>query len=152
MIHFAIGAFLTGIGIYFGFVWVNNLDPLASQDDGRKVFICLIVSLGFCGCFYGLPLLYKLIADTINSFRTGSIGDFYTDMPDTPVGPQTAQKQQQPGESTPLGPLYIALAATVESQENCVAATRKLMHEYEKLMDPNLRRRHDDGRSMEITA
>ena len=34
MVTFAIAAFLTGVGIYLGFVWVYDLDPLA--ESGRK--------------------------------------------------------------------------------------------------------------------
>jgi hypothetical protein len=60
MINFAVGAFLTGIGIYFGFVWKNNLDPLASKAESRNVFVCFIVSLGACNSFYVVPFMYKL--------------------------------------------------------------------------------------------
>ena len=60
MINFAVGAFLTGIGIYFGFVWKNNLDPLASKAESRNVFVCFIVSLAACSSFYVVPFIYKL--------------------------------------------------------------------------------------------
>jgi hypothetical protein len=47
MINWALGAFLTGIGIYFGFVWKNKLDALASQVESRNTFICFIIGLAF---------------------------------------------------------------------------------------------------------
>jgi len=63
MINFAVGAFLTGIGVYLGFVWKNDLDTLASKSESRNVFICFLISLVFCYSFYGLPLLSKLWED-----------------------------------------------------------------------------------------
>jgi hypothetical protein len=63
MINFAVGAFLTGIGVYLGFVWKNDLDTLASKSESRNVFICFLISFVFCYSFYGLPLLSKLWED-----------------------------------------------------------------------------------------
>jgi branched-subunit amino acid ABC-type transport system permease component len=51
MINFALGAFLTGIGIYLGFVWQNNLDTLAGKTDSRNIFVCFLVSLVFVTLF-----------------------------------------------------------------------------------------------------
>jgi hypothetical protein len=63
MINFALGAFLTGIGVYLGFVWKNDLDTLASKTESRNVFICFLISLAFCYSFYVFPLLSKLWED-----------------------------------------------------------------------------------------
>ncbi|PMD61068.1 uncharacterized protein K444DRAFT_558904, partial [Hyaloscypha bicolor E] len=52
MINFAVGAFLAGIGIYFGFVWKHDLDPISSRTDSRSVFICFLLSVVFCYSFY----------------------------------------------------------------------------------------------------
>jgi len=59
MINFAVGAFLTGIGVYFGFVWKNDLDPLASKVESRNIFVCFIVSLAVCSSFYVIPFMSK---------------------------------------------------------------------------------------------
>lgn len=60
MINFALGAFLTGISVYLGFVWKNDLDTIASKSESLNVFICFLISLAFCYSFYGFPLLLKL--------------------------------------------------------------------------------------------
>jgi hypothetical protein len=63
MINFALGAFLTGIGVYLGFVWQNDLDTIAGKSESRNVFICFLTSLVFCYTFYILPSLSKLWED-----------------------------------------------------------------------------------------
>jgi hypothetical protein len=67
MINFAVGSFLTGIGVYLGFVWQNDLDPLATKSESLNVFICFLISLVFCYSFYGLPFLSKLWEDNRKS-------------------------------------------------------------------------------------
>src|SRR5947207_9340714 len=106
MVTFAITAFLTGVGIYLGFIWVHDLDALASQGESRSVFICFMVSLGFCGCFYGLPLFSKFASEAINRIRSGQGGEFYG-YPS--VNPQAPYGQRQRGEPTSFEPLYNAL-------------------------------------------
>lgn len=60
MINFALGAFLTGIGTYLGFVWQKDLDTIAGKSESRNVFVCFLISLVFCYTFYMLPFLSKL--------------------------------------------------------------------------------------------
>lgn len=67
MINFALSSFLTGIGVYLGFVWKNDLDALASRSESRNVFICFLISLVFCSSFYGFPFLSKLWEDNLKS-------------------------------------------------------------------------------------
>lgn len=67
MINFALGAFLTGVGIYFGFVWKKNLDALATRAESRNVFVCFIVSLAFCSSFYLIPYLLKIWEDRLKT-------------------------------------------------------------------------------------
>jgi hypothetical protein len=63
MINFALGSFLTGIGVYLGFVWKHDLDTMAGSLESRNVFVCFILSLVFCYSFYLLPYLSKLSED-----------------------------------------------------------------------------------------
>jgi hypothetical protein len=67
IINFAVGAFLTGIGIYFGFVWKDDLDSLSSRSESCSVFICFIISVIFCYSFYRFPSLSKLWEDNKKS-------------------------------------------------------------------------------------
>ena len=69
MINFALGAFLIGIGIYLGFMWQNDLDTLAGIGDSRNVFVCFLLSLGFCYSFYLFPSLSKLWEDNKKTNR-----------------------------------------------------------------------------------
>lgn len=69
MINWALGAFLTGISIYFGFVWKNKLDALASQVESRNTFICFIIGLAFCSSFYGVPITFKIWEDHHKTYR-----------------------------------------------------------------------------------
>lgn len=57
MINFAVGAFLTGIGIYFGFVWKDDLDSLSSRSESRSIFVCFVNGVIFCYSFYGFTSL-----------------------------------------------------------------------------------------------
>jgi hypothetical protein len=68
MINYALGAFLTGIGVYLGFVWKKDLDTLAGSLESRNVFVCFLISLGFCYSFYVFPSLSKLLEDNRKSF------------------------------------------------------------------------------------
>jgi hypothetical protein len=61
MINYALLAFLTGIGVYLGFVWKKDLDTLANSLESRNVFICFLISLGFCYSFYAFPSLSKFL-------------------------------------------------------------------------------------------
>lgn len=90
-----------------------------------------IISLGFCGCFSDYDFS-KLLSDTFTTFQTGRVENVYEVRN---VGLRTAYERTRPGEATSVEPLYSALAATVEAQENCAAATRRLMLQYERLMD-----------------
>jgi hypothetical protein len=143
MINYAISAFIIGIGIYLSFVCVYNLDSFASQQDSRNVFVCFLISLSFCGCFYALPLITKLLSDTFTSFRTGHFEHVHED---SNFGPRTPYERNRPSKSTALEPLYSALAATVEAQENCAAATRRLMLQYKKSVDFDVRRPSPDAK------
>jgi hypothetical protein len=69
MINFALGSFLTGIGVYLGFVWQDELDAIAGKSGSRKVFVCFLISLVFCYSFYVLPSISKLWEDNKKSAR-----------------------------------------------------------------------------------
>ncbi len=52
MMSYSILAFITGLAIYQGFVWMRDLDPAAGATNSRNIFIAYIVSTGFCQIFF----------------------------------------------------------------------------------------------------
>jgi hypothetical protein len=52
LLHCSLRAYVTGLGVYQGFVWRDNLDTDTSRDDMRNIFIFFIVSLAVCYAIY----------------------------------------------------------------------------------------------------
>jgi hypothetical protein len=55
MINISLGSFLTGLAIYFGFLWTRDLDANAGPGDSRNVFIIFIVTVLCCIGMYSVP-------------------------------------------------------------------------------------------------
>lgn len=55
MINISLGSFLTGLAVYFGFLWTRDLDANAGPGDSRKVFIIFIVTVLCCIGMYSVP-------------------------------------------------------------------------------------------------
>jgi hypothetical protein len=55
MINISLGSFLTGLAIYFGFLWTRDLDANAGPGDSRNVFIIFIVIVLCCIGMYSVP-------------------------------------------------------------------------------------------------
>ena len=55
MINIALGSFLTGLAVYFGFLWTRDLDANAGPGDSRNVFIIFIVTVLCCIGMYSAP-------------------------------------------------------------------------------------------------
>jgi hypothetical protein len=51
-LHHSLRAYVTGLGVYLGFVWQDKLDTDTSPDDRRNIFIFFIVSLTVCYAIY----------------------------------------------------------------------------------------------------
>lgn len=47
-------SFLVGLGVYVSFVWRRQLDPNASFNDSRNIFITYIVSIAICEVIYNI--------------------------------------------------------------------------------------------------
>jgi len=52
-------ALLIALGVYLGFTWSRNLDPLAGIHDSRNVFIVYIAGLGVCLMVYSISSLVQ---------------------------------------------------------------------------------------------
>jgi hypothetical protein len=52
LLHHSLRAYVTGLGVYLGFVWRDNLDTDTSPDDTRNIFIFFIISLVVCYAIY----------------------------------------------------------------------------------------------------
>ena len=59
LINLALGSFLTGLAVYFGFLWTRNLDTDAGSGDSRAIFIVFIVAVFCCISMYSLPAALK---------------------------------------------------------------------------------------------
>jgi hypothetical protein len=59
MINIALGAFLIGLAVYFGFLWTRNLDVNAGPGDSRDIFIVFIVAVFCCIGAYSVPHAIK---------------------------------------------------------------------------------------------
>jgi len=59
LLGFSLSMFLLGLGLYLLFVWIRNLDPLASQDSSRDVFIFYMVATFTMMLFFAIPLGIK---------------------------------------------------------------------------------------------
>lgn len=55
MINISLGSFLTGLAVYFGFLWTRDLDVNAGPGDSRNVFIIFIVTVLCCIGMYSVP-------------------------------------------------------------------------------------------------
>jgi hypothetical protein len=55
MINISLGSFLTGLAVYFGFLWTRDLDANAGPGDSRNVFIIFIVTVLYCIGMYSVP-------------------------------------------------------------------------------------------------
>ena len=55
MINISLGSFLTGLAVYFGFLWTRDLDANAGSGDSRNVFIIFIVTVLCCIGMYSVP-------------------------------------------------------------------------------------------------
>ncbi|KAL6409946.1 hypothetical protein AUP68_06352 [Ilyonectria robusta] len=53
-------SFLAGFGVYLGYVWRRDLDPVATSDDSKAVFITYIVSVAVC--FFAYAISNALVA------------------------------------------------------------------------------------------
>ncbi len=55
MINISLGSFLTGLAVYFGFLWTRDLDANAGPGDSRNVFIIFSVAVLCCIGMYSVP-------------------------------------------------------------------------------------------------
>ncbi|KAL5354810.1 hypothetical protein ACLOAV_000901 [Pseudogymnoascus australis] len=55
MINISLGSFLTGLAVYFGFLWTRNLDTNAGPGDSRNVFIIFVITVICCIGMYSVP-------------------------------------------------------------------------------------------------
>lgn len=55
-------SFLAGLGVYVSFVWRRRLDPSASFNDSRNIFITYMVSLTVCEVIYSISSVASLAA------------------------------------------------------------------------------------------
>jgi hypothetical protein len=55
MINISLGSFLTGLAVYFGFLWTRDLDANAGHNDSRNVFITFIITVLCCIGMYSVP-------------------------------------------------------------------------------------------------
>jgi hypothetical protein len=55
MINISLGSFLTGLAVYFGFLWTRDLDANAGPGDSRNLFIIFIVTVLCCIGMYSVP-------------------------------------------------------------------------------------------------
>jgi hypothetical protein len=54
LLHHSLRAYITGLGVYLGFVWQDHLDTEAAPDDNRNIFIFFMISLAVCYTVYWL--------------------------------------------------------------------------------------------------
>jgi hypothetical protein len=54
MINISLGSFLTGLAVYFGFLWTRDLDANAGPGDSRNIFIIFIVTVLYCIGMYSV--------------------------------------------------------------------------------------------------
>jgi hypothetical protein len=59
-------SFLIGMGVYFGFLWTNNLDADTGPNDNRSNFITYVASLGVC---YGVYTLSRTVSTCQRDFE-----------------------------------------------------------------------------------
>jgi hypothetical protein len=55
MINISLGSFLTGLAVYFGFLWTRDLDANAGPSDSRNLFIIFIVVVLYYIGMYSVP-------------------------------------------------------------------------------------------------
>jgi hypothetical protein len=53
LLDYAILAYVTGLGVYLGFLWHTQLDTHQDNNDSRNIFIVYVVSVFLC-CVYHL--------------------------------------------------------------------------------------------------
>jgi len=128
MINFALGAFITGIGLYLGFTWTRNLDISTHQSDGRNIFICFIASLTFCYGFYVIPSIWNGMFKGEYSFPGDEEGPSNTVNRPSPASHPRTDESVISG-----GSLEAALLAAAEAQEECARANRRLAEAYNSL-------------------
>jgi hypothetical protein len=59
MLTASLGMLLTGLAIYFGFLWTRNLDTNAGFHDSRNVFITYAAGLAIAVVVYNLSLFFQ---------------------------------------------------------------------------------------------
>ena len=59
LLGFSLSMFLLGLGLYLLFVWLRNLDPLASQTSSRAVFLFYVTITFGLLLFFAIPLGLK---------------------------------------------------------------------------------------------
>lgn len=67
---------LVALGIYLGFVWTQNLDPNAGQNDSRNVFISYVVGLAVAWLVYYIS---QLVQDSEKRSERHIVNDYLYD-------------------------------------------------------------------------
>jgi hypothetical protein len=136
LLGMALSTYLLALGLYLLFIWTKSLDPLATQEDSRNVFIFYISATLVMLLFFSIPLgikkteyekekLYSRILQRIYwkrkpAFATGNTGTF---LQGNTIQPQT------PAISPSFERLSQVLAKAIEAQEAVLKANQELAAE-----------------------
>ncbi|KAF3212399.1 hypothetical protein TWF106_009770 [Orbilia oligospora] len=73
LLSMSLFTFLTGIGIYLGFLYTKNVDSSSMVDDNRNVFVVYIIALGVCGfVYYVASSVSAEVRDSDSGFTIGN--------------------------------------------------------------------------------
>jgi hypothetical protein len=136
LLGMALSTYLLALGLYLLFIWTKNLDPLATQEDSRNVFIFYISATSVMLLFFSIPLgikkteyekekLYSRILQRIYwkqkpAFATSNTGAFLQG---------NAKKHDALAISPSFERLSEVLAKAIEAQEAVLKANQELAAE-----------------------
>ncbi|KAG4429661.1 hypothetical protein IFR05_014865 [Cadophora sp. M221] len=159
LINLALGAFLSGLAVYFGFTWTRDLDPNAGPGDSRSVFIVFVIAVFCCLAMYALPatlkasdeyvgMLYRRLGSSIMNVKRQAPHEIPSAISpeevaiipvvgipilasDHQAGPEPGPGPEERNEMTPLS---TAIRRAIKAHEEVAKTEKLLAEEYEKII------------------